>query len=263
MDQIKPPNSSGIKVIIVGLGYGGAAAAVECYLKGHHVVCFEQTRKVSEGGNFFLFRSDGKGDMIGVTANAAGIVAKWGNGIVDKEMREIICTFDKFTMCDWKGEHLLTQDLPGVAEGAGYMGKRGEILEVLCRHVERLGIEVHRGKRITEYFETETEAGIIYDGQKYTADCVLACDGVNSKARLFVVGAEAGKPHPSGYATYRAWFDGASLKDDPEARWLVEGDVDKSVVFIGPDVHCIFGTGKQCKEVSWVLTHVVKTLSPI
>jgi len=196
--------------------------------------------------------------MIGVTANAAQIIAKWGpDGIADKEMREKICTFSQFSIYDWKGEFLLTQDLPGVAEGTGYMGKRGELLEVLCRHVERLGIEVHRGKRITEYFETDTEAGVVYDGQRYTADAVLACDGVNSMARRFVLGAEAGKPHPSGYATFRAWFDAPQLKDDPEAQWLVEGTVDRSIVFIGPDVHCIFGTGNNCREVSWVLTHVV------
>jgi len=41
---------TGIKVIVVGLGYGGAVAAVECFLKGHEVVVFEQTKKVSEGG---------------------------------------------------------------------------------------------------------------------------------------------------------------------------------------------------------------------
>ena len=48
--RILPPNSSGIKVIVVGLGYAGVVAAVECYRKGHEVVVYEQTRRVSEGG---------------------------------------------------------------------------------------------------------------------------------------------------------------------------------------------------------------------
>ena len=47
-----PPNSSGIRVIVVGLGYAGAVAAVECYRKSHHVTVFEQTSRVSEGGYF-------------------------------------------------------------------------------------------------------------------------------------------------------------------------------------------------------------------
>jgi len=119
-----------------------------------------------------------------------------------------------------------------------------------------LGINIIRGKRISKYFETDIEAGIIVDGEKVTADCVLACDGVNSKARGFVIGSE-GRAHPTGYATFRAWFDGSHLKDDPQANWLTEGERDKSIAFIGPDVHCIFGTGKRCKEVVWVLTHLV------
>ena len=49
-NRVYPPNSSGIKVIIVGLGYAGAVAAVECFRKGHRVIVFEQTSKVSEGG---------------------------------------------------------------------------------------------------------------------------------------------------------------------------------------------------------------------
>jgi len=48
--EVAPPDSSGLRVIVVGLGYAGAVAAVECYRKGHHVTVFEQTSKVSEGG---------------------------------------------------------------------------------------------------------------------------------------------------------------------------------------------------------------------
>lgn len=33
---------SGIKVIIVGAGFGGLAAAIECHRKGHDVEVFEQ-----------------------------------------------------------------------------------------------------------------------------------------------------------------------------------------------------------------------------
>ena len=194
--------------------------------------------------------------MVGITANAAHIVAKWGNGTVHSELQSLICVMDSLDIYSYKGEHLHTQEMPGFSEGAGYMGKRNDLLSVMCKHAVSLGINIIRGKRISKYFETDTEAGIMVDGEKITADCVLACDGVNSKARGFVTGSE-GQAHPTGYATFRAWFDGTHLKDDPQAYWLTEGDRDKSIAFIGPDVHCIFGTGKRCKEVVWVLTHLV------
>jgi 2-polyprenyl-6-methoxyphenol hydroxylase-like FAD-dependent oxidoreductase len=254
-DKVAPPNSSGLKVIVVGFGYAGVVAAVECYRKGHQVIVYEQTRKVSDGGTPSLKRTD-TGDMIGISANSAHIVAKWGNGSVHEELQTVISIMDKLDLYTWKGEHLITQSMPGFSKGTGYMGKRSELLQIMCDHAASLGIEIHRGKRIEEYFETDTEAGIIVDGQRVAADCVLACDGVNSKERGFVTG-NVGKPHPTGYATYRAWFSGDLLKDDPLGSWLISGDTDVSVAFIGPDVHCIFGTWKQCKEVVWVCTHVV------
>ena len=148
---------------------------------------------------------------------------------------------DSLDIYNYKGEHLITQEMPGFSEGAGYMGKRNDLLSVMCKHAVSLGIKIIRGKRITEYFETDTDAGIVVDGEKI---------------RMFVIGSE-GQAHPTGYATFRAWFDGTHLKNDPQASWLTEGDRDKSIAFIGPDVHCIFGTGKRCQEVVWVLTHLV------
>ena len=195
--------------------------------------------------------------MIGITANAAHVIANWGGGSVHRQFQDIICVIEEFTLYNSKGEYLLTQNMPGFSKDTGYMGKRSEFLKIMCDHVASLGIKIHRGKRITEFFETQSEAGIWYDGKRFSADCVLACDGVNSKARGTVLG-DVGKPHPTGYATYRAWYDAASLKDDPKTQWIVAGNIDKSIAFIGPDVHCIFGTAKRCKEMTWVLTHLVR-----
>lgn len=42
---------TGIKVIIVGAGFGGLTAAIESYLKGHDVVVLEQTPKWEQLGD--------------------------------------------------------------------------------------------------------------------------------------------------------------------------------------------------------------------
>lgn len=44
------PKSSGIKVIVLGLGYSGVATAIECYRKGHDVVVYEQFPGVTQLG---------------------------------------------------------------------------------------------------------------------------------------------------------------------------------------------------------------------
>lgn len=41
-EKIAAPNSSGIKVLIVGAGFAGLACAIECRRKGHEVVVLEK-----------------------------------------------------------------------------------------------------------------------------------------------------------------------------------------------------------------------------
>ena len=209
---------------------------------------------------YFLLNTN-TGDWVGISANAAHIIAAWGDGEVHKQFQPVISVMDQLELYDWQGNLITTQNMPGFSQGTGYMGNRREMLQIMCNHAQSLGIDIRRGKRITQYFETDTEAGVVVDGERISADCVLCCDGVNSKGRIFVLGEDDGKPHPTGYATYRAWYSAGHLKDDPEAKWLVGQGKDKSVAFIGPDIHCIFGTGKDATEITWVCTHLVHPVS--
>jgi hypothetical protein len=70
--------------------------------------------------------------MIGITANAAHVIAKWGGGSVHRQFQDIICVIEKFTLYNSKGEYLLTQNMPGFSKDTGYMGKRSEFLKLMC-----------------------------------------------------------------------------------------------------------------------------------
>ena len=41
-EKVAPPDSSGIKVIVVGAGFAGLACAIGCKRKGHEVVVLEK-----------------------------------------------------------------------------------------------------------------------------------------------------------------------------------------------------------------------------
>ena len=45
-EKIAPPNSTGVKVIIVGAGFAGLACAIECKRKGHEVLILEKFREL-------------------------------------------------------------------------------------------------------------------------------------------------------------------------------------------------------------------------
>lgn len=62
-------------------------------------------------------------------------------------------------------------------------------------------------------------------------------------------------PKSSGYAIFRAFFDGDLIRKDPLIAHLVEGHVDQRNVFLAKDCHFICAGVKDTKEFSWVMTH--------
>ena len=67
-------------------------------------------------------------------------------------------------------------------------------------------------------------------------------------------------PKSSGYAIFRAWFDGADIRKDPICAHLAAEGGDQKNVWIGPDVHFIASAYKKGKEFNWVMTHKVRIL---
>ena len=192
--------------------------------------------------------------MIGITGNAAQIISKWGDGSVHERLEPLLCDYTRMNIYKSTGEYLTGHTMLGYSAGSGYAANRGDLAVVFYNYIRELGIPVVLGRRVTSYFETEKTAGIYVDGFKVTADCVLACDGVHSKARGFIIG-KTDSPHPTGYAVFRAWFNGEHALQDPDLAWLLEGTHDKMETYIGPDVHCIIGTGRRAKDIVWTCTH--------
>lgn len=233
-----PP--SGIKVIIVGAGFAGLTAAIECDRKGHDVVLFE---KVSELKPL--------GDIISFGQNAGRIFAKWPG--VMEQFDPIIHKSDALTYHNWEGKFVTTQTWASESDwGRKVNGHRGELHRILLEHVKDRGIDVRLGQNVTDYFEDDDEAGIVSNGERLTADVVLAAEGVKSRGRMLVLGFDD-KPQPSGYAVYRAWFPADKLKQNPVTRRLVQGDSHNA--WIGQDIHFIAAAVKGGEEVSWVCTH--------
>lgn len=234
--------SSGIRVIVVGAGFAGLAAAIECDRKGHHVTILD---KVSELKPL--------GDIISFGQNAGRIFAKWP-GIME-QFESIIHQSNSLTYHSWRGDAVTTQHFASELDtwGRRVNGHRAELHRIVFEHAKQRGIEIRVGRHVTGYFETDSEAGVLCDdGDKYTADVVLAAEGVKSPGRRIVLGFDD-KPQPSGYAIYRAWFSTEKLKENPLTRRFVEGDSHNG--WIGRDIHFLAAAIKGGAEISWVCTH--------
>lgn len=239
-----PP--SGIKVIVVGAGFAGLTAAIECDRKGHHVTIFEKVSKLKP-----------LGDIISFGQNAGRIFAKWPG--VMEQFEPIIHKSNALTYHNWEGKKVTTQSFSSELDmwGRRVNGHRAELHRILFEHTKARGVEIHLGANVTDYFETETEAGVELanaQGEKHlcTADVVLAAEGVKSRGRRIVLGFDD-KPQPSGYAIYRAWFSTEKLKQNPLTQRLVQGDTHNG--WIGRDIHFLAAAVKGGTELTWVCTH--------
>ncbi|KAI3330315.1 hypothetical protein F4824DRAFT_515699 [Ustulina deusta] len=242
----RPP--TGIKVIVVGAGFGGLGAAVECHRQGHDVEIYEAFPELKQ-----------LGDIISFGPNAGRIFYRWSDGEIVRRMRPLSIDLSKYGFNIHKydtGEIVINQKTPEYSvEAPNFNGHRGELHEVVFKYArDDLGIPIHLGNRITTYFEDENKSGIVLEnGDRVSADVVIAADGVRSKARKSVLGYED-KPKSSGYAVWRAWFPNEDMIADPlTAQYCENGDTFNG--WIGPDMHFLFSTIKNGSDCCWVLTH--------
>ncbi|KAF9878321.1 hypothetical protein CkaCkLH20_04359 [Colletotrichum karsti] len=243
-----PAPSTGIKIIIVGAGFGGLTAAIECHRQGHDVEVYESFPELKQ-----------LGDIISFGPNAGRIFHRWANGDVVSRLRPLSIDLENygFRIHKWDtGEVVLTQRRPpSDPEAPVFNGHRGELHEVIFKYAkDDLGIPIHLGQPVVDYFEDQSKSGVqLPDGTKIEADVVIAADGVRSKARELVLG-HKDKPVSSGYAIWRAWFPAQALLEDPRTKEFCEnGDTFNG--WIGPDAHFLFSTIKGGQDCSWVLTH--------
>ncbi|RYN82724.1 hypothetical protein AA0120_g9380 [Alternaria tenuissima] len=238
---------TGIKVIIIGAGFGGLTAAIECIRHGHTPVIYESFPSLKI-----------LGDIITFGPNAGRIFARWSDGRVARDMRSISIDLTEygFNIHKWDtGEIVINQKTPPRDEKApNFNGHRGELHEIVFNYAKEIGVEINLGQRVEKYWEDEKEAGIVLeDGTRVAGDLVVASDGVRSKARTLVLGYED-KPKSSGYAVWRAWFSNKDMMADPETKQFCDnGDTFNG--WIGPDVHFLFSTIKNGTDCCWVLTH--------
>jgi 2-polyprenyl-6-methoxyphenol hydroxylase-like FAD-dependent oxidoreductase len=235
---------SGIDVIIVGAGFAGIAAAIECDRKGHYPIVLEKASTIEEITRY--------GDIISFDPNGARNFERWP-GVIEA-MQKVARQTTWLDLYSWKGEFVTRQSFEEEKNwGPRINGHRGELYSIIHQHAVERGIEIRLGQRVTDYFEDEDRAGVIVNDREMFADVVVAAEGVRSRGRKIVLGFDD-KPKSSGYAVYRSWFSGDAIRGNPMLKHLVDGDSHSG--YIGPDLHFLVSSLKGGKEFNWVFTHV-------
>jgi len=258
-EAVAAQKPTGIKVIIVGAGIAGATAAVEARLNGH--------------GPVFLYDSVKKferlGDTISIMPNAGRIYARWPGfyDVVDAccghargirirrwDTGQILATQlqpdrDTLSQEERDNEDKMRREAPTLDI------HRGDLHAALLRYCRESGVEFQQGVRISAYEETDKDASVIINGEKVTADVVLAADGIKSTGREIVLGF-ADAPKSSGYAIFRAFYPASLIKNNPLIGYMATCGFEQRNVWIGQDCHFICALFNNCKELTWKMTHL-------
>ena len=157
---------TGIKVIIVGAGFGGLTAAIKAHRQGHDVEIYESFPELKS-----------LGDIISFGSNAGRIFYRWKDGEIASKLRAVSIDLTEygFRIHKWDtGEVVFHQKTPPPPEDSPrFNGHRGELHQIVFNYAkDELGIPIHLGKYVEQYFENEKEAGIVLkSGEKVWSFC--------------------------------------------------------------------------------------------
>lgn len=209
------------KVLIVGGGIGGLAAALALARKGVRVELLEQAEMIGEIG-------------AGIQLAANAFAALDALGVGEAARGRAVFT-DYLNLRD----AIDASDIARVDVGAAYRERFGNPYAVIHRADIHLSIleAVQDHPLIT--FRTATQVSALHQddngvtvidqrGERHTADAVIGCDGVKSAIRHALIGDE---PRVTGHVVYRAVVDVGNMPEDLQ--------VNAPVVWAGPHCHLV------------------------
>ncbi|KAM3506530.1 hypothetical protein MY11210_007522 [Beauveria gryllotalpidicola] len=244
--------SDSLHVLIVGAGFGGLTAAIECRRRGMQVTLIE-THPTSLA----------YGDIIDFFPNGGRIIEAWEGGRVGRDLMKVcINQGDRLQYCRADGTVIWEEDwiLEPHHFWRQYGGHRGQMHKVILDYAAELGVVMEFGDRVVRYVDGETTTttpGVVTaGGREFCADVVVAADGPRSIARQQVLGLADTKVN-SGYAIFRAHFTLTEEEhgQNPDLAVFCDPTTDMTKLWVTKDLHMIVYTWNKGRDIGWVLTH--------
>lgn len=230
-----------MKAIIVGGGIGGLTAALMLQARGIGCAVFEQATEPREVG-------------VGINTLPHAIQELAGLGLLDRldavaiRTRELLYT-NRFGQIVWREPRGLDAGFP-VPQFSIHRGRLHGVLHKAAR--ERLGGEIHHGRRLAGFEQSETEV-IAHFVDRHGApagtalgDVLIAADGIHSIVRDTLY-PDQGPPSWNGVMIWRGAIDWPAYMDG--RTMIVAGGMQAKVVLypIAP------GTAPDRRLTNWAV----------
>ncbi|QFI54095.1 3-hydroxybenzoate 6-monooxygenase [Aeromonas simiae] len=225
-----------IRAIVVGGGIGGAATALSLARQGVQVMLLEKAHEIGEIG---------AGIQLG--PNAFSALDSLGVGEVARE-RAVFT--DHITMMD----AVNAEEVVSIETGQAFREHFGGPYAVIHRvdiHAtvweaaqKQPGIEYRTSTNIVDIQQSADDVTVIDDqGNRWTADILIGCDGVKSVVRQSLVN---DTPRVTGHVVYRAVIDRADMPEDL--------CINAPVLWAGPHCHLVHYPLRGGKQYNLVVT---------
>ena len=181
-----------MRIIIVGAGLGGLAAAYCFARKGHDVQLLERRRELSN-----------KGGGVSIRPGATRVLIAWGL----KEQFEAVSDDFKTTYLrdQHTGEIINSTIAVETSEWPDWGTERQNIQQIFYRSAVNAGATISMNCQAEDVNEGTSEASVtLKNGSVLLADLVLVTDGIRSRLRSIVLqdNSEATAPLPSDVTLY-------------------------------------------------------------
>ncbi|KAF2008783.1 FAD/NAD(P)-binding domain-containing protein [Aaosphaeria arxii CBS 175.79] len=231
-----------LKIIIVGAGLGGLAAAISIKLEKpeHDVLVIESAPELAEVGA-----------GLQVTPNATRLLIRWGLGNI---LKDLSSSPEEFTIHRYSDGKIL-----GKREGYGkemvekykspfWDMHRADLQLALYDRATDLGVKFRFGALVTN-IDARIPSATLANGENIHGDLIVGADGLWSKCRESLWG-KAHSPIPTGDLAYRVILQVQDIEDDALRHFF---ETPRVALWAGPDCHVICYPVKANKLLNLVL----------
>ncbi|KAK4943999.1 hypothetical protein LTR10_016520 [Elasticomyces elasticus] len=237
------PSRVRLNIIIVGAGLGGLAAAIALTRRSHKVTVFEQAPELGEVGA-----------GIQIPSNSTRLLIKWG---LEPFLAGRIVKPHNIAFRRWENGKVigLTKLIPQFErdfEAPYYVVHRAHFHDAMYRLAIELGVDIKINSKVHDFDESSPSI-TLENGESYSADLVIASDGLKSLARKKVLGGVEQAPRKTGFAAYRATVDVEKMNAYPDtAEILAKPNLN---LWVGDMRHVMTYTIAGGKAFNMVLSH--------
>ncbi|KAK6357725.1 hypothetical protein TWF718_002034 [Orbilia javanica] len=241
--------ATSLRIIIIGGGIAGLAAAIGLTLTGHSVTIFEAVSSIKEVGA-----------GIQIAPNASRILERFG--VLDEVLRDGIA-LERNSLRRWEddGEIGWVGLMPGVGKKYNaplLVVHRADLQRILLHRAQSLGVKIHTSSPISTIAQDFSPSIRLSTGEWVSGDLVIAADGIKSFVRSQIAKKMGVKDETvsTGDAAYRVVIEEERMRSDPKIRELLKSNT--GVRWMGPGGHIMAYPLRSHKLYNMVLIHPIR-----